>query len=82
MTNPDNNYKHTDLTEKIIGCAYQVYNALGAGFIGKQGDSSLVSLIVAHRHATGAKLSFQNATKNTTIKRTLQMNNAYGKILL
>ncbi|NLP22972.1 MAG: GxxExxY protein [Syntrophomonadaceae bacterium] len=42
MTNPDNNYKHTDLTEKIIGCAYQVYNALGAGFIEKIYENALM----------------------------------------
>ncbi len=24
---------HADLTEKIIGCAYRVYNTLGAGFL-------------------------------------------------
>jgi len=42
MTNPDNNYKHTDLTEKIIGCAYQVYNALGAGFIEEIYENALM----------------------------------------
>ena len=25
--------KHEDLTHKIIGCAYKVYNALGFGFL-------------------------------------------------
>ncbi len=25
--------QHSDLTEKIIGCAYQVYNTMGHGFI-------------------------------------------------
>ena len=42
MTNPDNNYKHTDLTEKIIGCAYKVYNELGAGFIEKIYENALM----------------------------------------
>ncbi len=25
--------QHTELTEKIIGCAYQVYNKMGSGFL-------------------------------------------------
>ena len=28
-----NGMKHKDLTERIIGCAYQVYNKLGYGFL-------------------------------------------------
>jgi GxxExxY protein len=42
MTNPVNNYKHADLTEKIIGCAYKVYNQLGAGFIEKIYENALM----------------------------------------
>jgi GxxExxY protein len=42
MTNPNNNYKHIDLTEKIIGCAYKVYNELGAGFIEKVYENALM----------------------------------------
>ena len=42
MTNPDKNYKHSDLTEKIIGCAYKVYNELGAGFIEKIYENALM----------------------------------------
>ena len=26
--------KHRELTEKIIGCAYRVYNRMGYGFLG------------------------------------------------
>jgi GxxExxY protein len=29
----DSNYKHSELTEKIIGIFYQVYNELGFGFL-------------------------------------------------
>jgi GxxExxY protein len=25
-------HQHSDLTEKIIGCAYRVYNRMGSGF--------------------------------------------------
>ena len=28
-------YKHSEITEKIIGAAYKVYNALGFGFVEK-----------------------------------------------
>lgn len=28
-------YKHTEITEKIIGAYYAVYNQLGYGFFGK-----------------------------------------------
>jgi len=42
MTHSYNNYKHIDLTEKIIGCAYKVYNELGAGFIEKVYENALM----------------------------------------
>jgi len=42
MTHSDNDYKHLDLTEKIIGCAYKVYNELGAGFIEKVYENALM----------------------------------------
>ena len=42
MTHSDNNYKHIGLTEKIIGCAYKVYNELGAGFIEKVYENALM----------------------------------------
>lgn len=42
MTHSDNDYKHIDLTEKIIGCAYKVYNELGAGFIEKVYENALM----------------------------------------
>ena len=33
---------HADLTEKVIGCAYQVYNTLGCGFLESVYEKSLV----------------------------------------
>lgn len=42
MIHSYNNYKHIDLTEKIIGCAYKVYNELGAGFIEKVYENALM----------------------------------------
>jgi hypothetical protein len=35
MIKADNNYIHSDLTDKIIGCAYEVYKQLGHGFTEK-----------------------------------------------
>jgi hypothetical protein len=29
------NYKHNEITEKIIGAAYKVHNTLGSGFFGE-----------------------------------------------
>ena len=33
MASEQKNYQHSDLTEKIIGVYYDVYNELGFGFI-------------------------------------------------
>lgn len=35
------NYQHSDLTEKIIGCFYNVYHSLGYGFLEKVYENSL-----------------------------------------
>lgn len=35
MINTDKNYIYSDLTDKIIGIAYRVFNELGAGFLEK-----------------------------------------------
>ena len=34
--------QHADLTEKIIGCAYDVYNTLGSGFLESVYEQSLL----------------------------------------
>ena len=34
------NYQHNDLTKKIIGCFYNVYNSLGYGFLEKVYENS------------------------------------------
>jgi GxxExxY protein len=33
MIRTDDNYMHSELTDKIINCAYDVYNQLGYGFM-------------------------------------------------
>jgi hypothetical protein len=35
MIRADDNYMHSELTDKIIGCAYDVYNQLAFGFMEK-----------------------------------------------
>lgn len=42
MINAEDNYKHSEITEKIIGCAFKVYNNLGAGFIEKIYENALI----------------------------------------
>lgn len=42
MTNADKNFRHADITDKIIGCAYKVYHILGAGFLEKIYENALV----------------------------------------
>lgn len=41
MMSTDNNLLHSDLTEHIIGSAYDVYNALGQGFLEKVYENAL-----------------------------------------
>lgn len=41
------NYKHLEITEKIIGAAYKVHNTLGSGFLEKVYQNSLVIEIQA-----------------------------------
>jgi len=40
MSIPDN-YKHSDITEKIIKAFYKVYNTLGYGFLEKVYQNAL-----------------------------------------
>lgn len=46
MMNADN-YKHSDITEKIIKAFYKVYNTLGYGFLEKVYQNSLFIELVA-----------------------------------
>lgn len=48
-------YKHSDITEKIIKDAYYVYNNLGYGFLEKIYENSLVKILVK----TGLKVEQQ-----------------------
>ncbi|MEN6327262.1 MAG: GxxExxY protein [Syntrophomonas sp.] len=41
MVNDKGNYIQADLTRKIIGCAYDVYHRLGAGFLEKIYENAL-----------------------------------------
>jgi GxxExxY protein len=42
MRNADKNYIHSDLTEKIIRCVYDVYTELGPGFLEKVYENALL----------------------------------------
>ena len=42
MIKADNNYLHSELTDKIIGCAYDVYNQLGFGFLEKVYENAMM----------------------------------------
>lgn len=42
----NSNYKHTDLTEKIIRAFYKVYNTLGFGFLEKVYANALMHQLV------------------------------------
>ena len=42
----NSNYKHTDLTEKIISAFYKVYNTLGFGFLEKVYGNALMHQLV------------------------------------
>lgn len=42
----NSNYKHTDLTEKIISAFYKVYNTLGFGFLEKVYANALMHQLV------------------------------------
>jgi GxxExxY protein len=42
MIRADKNYIHSELTDKIIGCAYDVYNQLGFGFMEKVYENAMM----------------------------------------
>jgi GxxExxY protein len=42
MIRIDDNYMHSELTDKIIGCAYDVYNQLGYGFMEKVYENAMM----------------------------------------
>jgi GxxExxY protein len=42
MKNSNDNYIYSDLTDRIIGCAYDVYNQLGFGFLEKVYENAMM----------------------------------------
>ncbi|HEY3250637.1 MAG TPA: GxxExxY protein [Ignavibacteria bacterium] len=40
------NFQHSELTEKIIGAAYHVYNSLGYGFLEKVYENALMKKLL------------------------------------
>ncbi len=58
--------EHSELTEKIIGCAYNVYNKMGFGFLERQ----LVNYLVATGKPVGLILNFSES--KVEIKRKIK----------
>jgi GxxExxY protein len=48
MDNTRQNYIHVELTREIIGCAYEVYHKLGAGFLEKIYENALAIELKNH----------------------------------
>lgn len=42
MINADKNFLYTEITEKIIGCAFKIYRTPGSGFLEKIYENALV----------------------------------------
>lgn len=59
MIPTDNNLLHSDLTERIIGCAYNVYSSLGSGFLEKVYENALAIKL----SKTGLKVEQQSPLK-------------------
>ena len=55
MIKRDDNYVHSNLTEKIIGFAYDVYNVLGSGFLEKVYENALSAKL----HKSGLSVAQQ-----------------------
>ncbi len=49
--------KCKDITEKIIGCAYKVYNKMGFGFL----ESVYEKCLLLELHRAGLKTEYQKA---------------------
>jgi GxxExxY protein len=49
--NPKETYPHVELTEKIIGAAYEVHNKLGGGFVEKVYENALAAELRKRGHA-------------------------------
>jgi GxxExxY protein len=55
----DERMEHRELTEKIIGCAYRVYNKMGFGFL----ESVYEKCLLIERHREGLQAESQKAIR-------------------
>jgi GxxExxY protein len=53
----------SDLTQIVIGCAFEVSNILGAGFLEKVYERALVRELSLRGLTTKAQAAFRSATK-------------------
>ena len=54
MITADKNYLHAELTDKIIACAYDVYNQLGFGFSEKVYENAMM-IKIAQKNLTAVQ---------------------------
>ena len=54
MITADKNYLHAELTDKIIACAYDVYNQLGVGFSEKVYENAMM-IKIAQKNLTAVQ---------------------------
>jgi GxxExxY protein len=66
MIKSDKNFLHAELTDKIIACAYDVYNQLGFGFSEKAYENSMM-IKIAQKGLT----AFQQALVNVFFEKQL-----------
>ena len=60
-------YKYTEITEKIIGAAYKVYNTLGFGFLEKVYENALVIELNERELKAQWQVPIQVKYKNETV---------------
>ena len=61
------NYQHSDLTEKIIGCFYNVYHSLGYGFLEKVYENSLTFELKQNGLFTVQQMPIKVSYKNNPV---------------
>ena len=61
------NFQHSDLTDKIIGCFYDVYNTLGCGFLEKVYENALKVELEIQGHSVESQKPIKVTYKGTVV---------------